>query len=675
MFKVRLRVLLMAVGASLALSVAFAQAPVEGEPYVDHIFSTLADYEAMTGDTITSFGESPMLTEMVELGDLPPVADRIGTDFMVVRPRDEIGIYGGRMNDIGFSEGGNFFSGFMEDSVEELAIWDPDVRDIMPNIVKDWELSEDGMTFTLFLREGMRWSDGDPFDAADFEFWYTYEIQNENLGPAIETKMLPGGELMGFEKVDQHTVRFTFSVPVFSAIEQFMTERLWTPEHFQKQYHIEFNPDAAELAASEGFDSWEQAYTFHCCGPRADGGSSYASDTTAPQLNPWLLTEIGADSVLWERNPYYWKVDTAGNQLPYIDSMLGIRVAAGGTEIIPLRVMSGDLDQSFGFLNIADFPVYKRNEESGGYKAYLAPNRNTSTALGFALNYTHQDPVLREIFTDIRFRQALSLAVDREDMSNTLFLGLTEPFTPPVSPSWTGYEDWMGTYFAEFDLDRANALLDEMGLEMGPDGVRLRPDGEPLVILGEWPMEWLGYAEDAMDLMALYWAEIGVQMIPKFVGEEALNVRYQANEQDVGIWNSDGGSEVLARSNFPIRLIPPWHWPGCCAMSSLPWREWWDAQKGGGQGGIAIEPPELIKHMFELSDEWLKEPRGSERYTELINELITINVENLFYFGTVSAAPRPFLINDRVGNAPGEDITFTFGVLRPYLPETWYLRE
>ena len=138
------------------------------------------------------------------------------------------------------------------------------------------------------------------------------------------------------------------------------------------------------------------------------------------------------------------------------------------------------------------------------------PNRNTSTALGFALNYTHQDPVLREIFNDIRFRQALSLAVDREDMSNTLFLGLTEPFTAPVSPSWTGYEDWMGTYFAEFDLDRANALLDEMGLEMGPDGFRLRPDGETLTILGEWPLEWLGYAEDAMDLMALYWAEIGV---------------------------------------------------------------------------------------------------------------------------------------------------------------------
>ena len=110
-------------------------------------------------------------------------------------------------------------------------------------------------------------------------------------------------------------------------------------------------------------------------------------------------------------------------------------------------------------------------------------------------------------------------------------------------------------------------------------------------------------------------------------------------------------------------------------MSSLPWREWWDSQKGGGQGGISEEPPELIKRMFELSDEWLKEPRGTERYEELINELITINVENLFYFGTVSAAPRPFMVNDRVGNAPAEDFAFTVGVLQPYLPDTWYLKE
>ncbi len=674
MLKSRLGTFLMTVGALLALSVTFAQTPVEGEPYVDHIFSTLADYEA-AGGSITSFGESPMLTEMVELGDILPVAERVGTDFQVVRPRDEIGVYGGRMNGIGFNEGGNFSSEFMESSIQDLAIWDPEVRSIMPNIVKGWELSEDGLTFTLFLREGMRWSDGDLFDAADFEFWYDHTLQNENLGPPIHSRFAPGGELMGFEKVDQYTVRYAFALPVFSAVEQWMSSRVWAPEHFLSQYHADFNADAAELAASEGFDSWEQAYTFHCCGPRANADSSYASDPTAPQLNPWVLSEIGADSVLWTRNPYFWKVDIAGNQLPYIDTMLGIQVASGGTEIVALRLMSGELDAGFSHLSISDFPVYKRNEESGGYQAYLGDNQSTSTALGFALNYTHQDPVLREIFNDIRFRQALSLAVDRDEMGSTLFLGLTEPYTAPVSPSWTGYEDWTGTYFAEFDLDRANALLDEMGLEMGPDGFRLRPDGETLTILGEWPLEWLGYAENAMDLMALYWAEIGVQMVPKFIGEEALNVRYHANEQDIGIWNSDGGHEVTARSNFPMRLIPPWHWPTCCAMSSLPWREWWDARRGIGQGGEQIEPPELVKRMFELSEEWLREPRGTERYTELINELITINVENLFYFGTVSAPPRPYLINDRVGNAPAEDFVFTVGVWQPYLPETWYIRE
>jgi peptide/nickel transport system substrate-binding protein len=648
----------MAVGAALALSVAFAQTPVEGEPYVDHI------------------GESPMLAEMAEFGDLPPVAERLPVDFQIIRPRDEIGVYGGEFHAVGNDQSGAFTGDLIEGSGMSLAIWDPSVRTIVPNVVKGWELSEDATTFTLFLREGMRWSDGELFDADDFEFWYLYEIQNDALGPASPSRFFPGGELMGFEKIDQYTVRYTFSVPVFSAIEQFMTAKLWTPEHFLKQYHIDFNPDAQALAESEGFDSWERAYSFHCCGTGAQSQSSYASDTTSPQLNPWLLSEIGADSVLWVRNPYFWKVDTEGNQLPYIDSVLAIRVAPGNSDIIPLRVMSGDLDLGFGSLSISDFPVYKRNEDSGGYKAYLGPDRNTSTALGFSLNLTHEDPVLREIFNDLRFRQALSLAIDRDDMNETLFLGLSEPFTAPVSPSWTGYEDWMGSHFAEFDLERANALLDEMGLEMGPNGIRLRPDGEPLTIQGDWAIEWLLYAEDAMDLVALYWAEIGVQMTPRFVPEDTLlETVYAANKQDVGVWNSDGGSETLARANFPIRLIPPWHWPDCCAMSSLPWRNWWDREtKGIERIGGYEEPPELIKHMFELSDAWLLEPRGTERYEELINELIAINAENLFYFGTVSAPPRPYMINDRIGNAPAEDFQFVFGVFTPFNSETWYVK-
>jgi peptide/nickel transport system substrate-binding protein len=615
-----------------------------------------------------------MLADM----DLPPVAERIGDEPAVVMPK-EIGQYGGEIQLVGFYEGAGAFSGFTESMQTALFVLHQSQTDppaFHPNIVKGWNLSEDGMSMTLFLREGMKWSDGDDFNADDFVFGFEV-MNNPELTIEISGSWKPSGELMGFEKVDDYTVRYTFSVPYWRAIEVFSGGGdLYKPEHFLKQYIPEYNPDAEALAESEGFESWQAAADFH-------GGindSNYDRDPMAPQLNPWIIKEISPDSVLWERNPYFWRIDAAGNQLPYVDTLLVLNTTDSAA-ITPIKVMAGEVDwNDYIGLDLADYPALKENEESGAFNALLWPKLEESHAMGFALNYVHPDPVLRELFNDIRFRYALSLGINREEISENLFFGLSEPWTAPVSAIWTGYEDWMGTHYAEYDVDQANALLDEIGLEWDENGeYRLRPDGEELFFPGEYCTEWLAYSEDLLDLVSLHWKDIGVHMEPKFVTEETLQAAFVANETSWGASNSGGGAEIdPARVEYPIRLIPPWHWgfADCCPMSSYQWRVWLDCERDvacNQEDVDGIEPPDDIKRAYQLAYEWLDTAAGTPEYEEKISELIKLNVENFWYFGTVTPPPSINIRSHRLGNAEGEG--GPSAGLHHYFTESYFINE
>jgi peptide/nickel transport system substrate-binding protein len=637
----------------------------------NNIFATPAEYEAATGNSIGSFAEAPMLAELVESGDLPPVEDRLPNEPSVIRPK-HIGQYGGEMRLLGFYEEAGAFAGLTEGMQVSLAILHESLKfspEFRLDVAKDWELADDGKSLTVTLREGMKWSDGDDFNANDLAFWYEIQ-QDPELNPTIEDRYMPGGELMGLNVIDDTTVQFTFAIPYYRAFDVFSDSAPWLPEHYLKQYMPKYNDGAEALAKEEGFETWQLAFDFHA--PVLS--DNYDRDPTAPQINPWIIKELGADSVVWERNPYFFRVDAAGNQLPYVDELLVIMTADVNT-VGPLKTMAGELDWGAG-LALTDYPVLKEAEAQGDYTAYRWPRIDQSHAWGFAMNYTHKDPVLREIFGDVRFRQALSLAINRDEISEKIFLGLTEPWTAPVSAAWSGYEDWMGTYYAEHDVEKANALLDEMGLEWDDaQEYRLRPDGQTLYLQGEYCQEWLAYSEDIMDLVTLHWKDIGVQMEPKFVFEDVLQTRAYANETDMGIGNSDGGFEPLARSQFPIRLRPPWHWPwpDCCPMAAHPWYTWLDCEQSetcNQEDVEGVEPPEDIKRAWELVQQWLNTPAGTEEYETLINEVITINVENLWYFGTVSSPPNVVVIHNRMGNTGSEA-----GEIGPLAGAHHYLQE
>ena len=631
-------------------------------PYDNYLFATVDEYKTFSGKTIDKFAESPSLTAQVTAGKLPPLEQRLPKDVAVIKTREGAAAkFGGEMHLLGIMDGTDLFTTFTEDMQQGLTTSDVNYN-THPDIAKGWKLSADMKTLTLYLRQGMKWSDGTNFNADDFVFWYQDILQNTDLNPDIDPGYMPGGQLMGLKKIDDYTLEYTFAAPYPRAVERIVGSHIYWPAQFFKQYLPKYNKDADALAKSEGATTWQQAVQAH---------GSYANDTKAPTLNPWILSEMSSSSGLWVRNPYYFRVDTDGNQLPYVDSLL-ITVVQSYDNTSPVKVMAGEDQYETQGLGVSDYPVLKQQEAQGDYKVYLYPDTATSTAMGFALNYTVQDPVLNKIFNDLRFRQALSLAINRDDISQTIFFGKTVPFTSPASSAWTGYEDWMGTYYAQHDVAKANALLDDMGLKWDSSHqYRLRSDGKPLEILGEQTLDYLSYADALLQLVAKNWADIGVKFTPKFEPGDVLIPRYVANEQEIGIWNSDGGSEATARSAYPIRLEPPWHWMGtdCCAMSSYPWRQWLDTN--GAQG---IEPPAEIKQLYKDVNDWLNTPAGTPEYTALIKKIITTNVNNLYFFGTVSAPPRVFAISNKIGNMPGPEGMLGSAMTHPYMPETAFLR-
>ncbi|MXZ26605.1 MAG: hypothetical protein F4Y80_17435 [Caldilineaceae bacterium SB0665_bin_21] len=643
---------------------------LDQEPWVDYQFSTPAEYEAETGNTLPGLQESPMLAARVASGDLPELSNRMPANPFVIRPPRYIGTYGGELRLVGFPEAGSYFTGFTESMQANLFTGDPkagpDPNKYHPNLIEGYSIDDDGSGVTMNLRQGMKWSDGDPVDADDWVFWFDTILQDERLffGSANNYQN-QAGEWMSIEKVDDYTIRYDFNGTFDKVVVAWSTSRPVAPVHYLGQFHPDYDEDADANAQELGFDDWVGGFT------DKNMRKNYSARPERPQLNPFILKDVEATFVTWERNPYYWRVDTAGNQLPYIDSILVNVVQQGGDpEVLKLKFMSQEFDYGPSQIQITDLPVLRNNEESGNYRVIITDNLSTSSALGVAFNYSTQDEFKSMLFNDVRFRQAHALAVDRNDLSETIFLGTTRPFTAPVSEIWTGYEGWMGTYFAEHDVERANALLDEMGLEWDANGEwRLDPNGDPITILGEYATEWLGYHDEMMELLVDDFKQIGIRWQPKFVPEDTLMSRYVANEHDVGIWNTDGGSELIAYRNYPMRLIPPWHWQSCCAMSSYVWRQWLDTD-----GAEGIEPPEQIKYMYDLAFEWLATNPGTEEYEAKINELITINVENLYLWGTVSSPPSVSAVSNRVQNIP-EDEAFGGAAPGAYPNDVTFIHE
>ncbi|MBI5668511.1 MAG: ABC transporter substrate-binding protein [Chloroflexi bacterium] len=585
-------------------------------------WATVADYEADSGQTLPAFSEAPMLAEQVSAGTLPPVAERLPKEPLVDNPFESVGKYGGRLT-LGQVSAGIGYPASNFTTFESLFSLARDGATIVPNIAKGWEFNEDGTSFTIFLREGHRWSDGDPFDADDIMFFWNDIILNTDITPNVPSRFSPGGEPMQVEKVDQYTVRFTFAVPYYAILPNLASVvftgcqgDIFEAEHFMKQFHIKYNDKAEEDAKAAGFETWVQLFN-------AKRYYWWASRPDVPTMGPWRVKEMVPEGTVLERNPYYYKVDTAGQQLPYIDTVVATIFNDAGT--LALKMVAGEYDYQDWSTSVADYPALVDGAEQGNYEVFMAPSLWTSIA-AYSVNQQYVgDEAVAEILRDVRFRQALSYAIDRNEINDVVALGQGTPFQATIHPSASFYKEEWGNAYIEYNPDLANQLLDEMGMtERDGENFRLRPDGQPFSLIISDVNDAI--PEKMSELIKEYWDAVGIRTIVTATDRTLMGQQFTSGEYMVAGWAMDGAAES-AVSIGVNGYLQGWQW-------APEWNAWYTSRGAEGE-----EPPENVKRMFEL---YRNVPIMSvEEQRAALTEIFDIWEEGLWRIGTIGMVPKP----------------------------------
>ena len=602
-----------------------------------------------------SYQQAPSLDKAVQTGKLPPVTERLPENPRRITPRERIGRYGGTLTIAVASGMGS--NDVLSCRAPSLFKYSEDTTEVVPQVAEGYEWSEDYKNLTIRIRKGVKWSDGHPFTVEDMLFSYYDVTRNKELHPVLQKRWRPGGVPAEWRKIDDYTVRIEFAIPN----PQFTTwfhgwmnhGPVTLPKHYLKRYHIRYNPKADELAQEEGFDAWWQLFE------RVTDYTAWNQNLDKPHLGPWIPKRVSPTYQLYERNPYYWEVDTAGNQLPYIDSLLVLRCE--DPKVLTSKVAFGEVGLCGSSIYLEDYPLLKTSEEKSGIRALLF-RRLRGAEFGFAFNQTCPDPVKAEMFQDVRFRRAVSLALDRDEINDVVYFGKAVPCQLTCLPICPYYKEAWAQSYAEHDPERANRLLDEMGLKWNKKRTqRLRPDGEPLSILFEfWPGE--GPKTSICELIKEYLADIGINAIIKPQNGGYNRTRQSAGKTDIFSWHIDTPTKYFRRSKlFPLL-------GGLLGLPSIEWHTWLSTDGEGGR-----EPPQEIKDWYALAQEWKQEVDLDRRY-ELAQKLFDIQAEQLYWIGTVGRAPTPAVVNERLRNVPEDGYWgWQLHMWRAYDPPQFYL--
>ena len=597
---------------------------------------------------IEDFQSPPSLTAQVKSGLLPPVKQRLPHDPIVIFPFQRVGQHGGTARV--FAVDASLLIG-----LEPPLIMGPAVHKILPNLARGWQYHRDGRQFVLYLRAGVKWSDGYPLTAADYLFWFNHILMNDELTPVREPKW-QGAEAT---QRDELTVSFTFAKPhpfFVNELAHHGTEFL-APIHFLKDFHPEFvhRETLIKQARREGYISWTNYFN----AVRRESGSDVFG---TPTLKAFILASKSPAFLKYTRNPYYPKIDPEGNQLPYIDQIEAQDVR--NTEVMAAKAATGQVHFAAISLKTSDIPLYKLGQKHHDFKAHIW-HRLHGVDVVIQPNLTCQDLSLRRIFQDIRFRQALSLALNRDEINQIVYFGHGTPRQTTVIPSSKFYVDTFAQAFVRHEPETARRLLDEMDLrDRNRDGMRQRPDGRPLDIT----LEWVSLETPkgiTMELAVEYWRNVGLDIRLRQIDGALQGTRARANLMQMTLWHADRTSDIL----FPPE--PFWFVPMHNSWEECHWALWSDWYLSGGVRGEL--PPPKIMDLINWWDE-MRTTMDDQRRVALARNILRSQAENLWTIGTVGLAPQPVVVSNKLRNVPtkgywGWDNRFTL----PYHPATWYL--
>jgi peptide/nickel transport system substrate-binding protein len=618
-------------------------------------------------EPVSKFQEAPMLADEVAAGTLPPVDERLPLDPYVIEA-PQVGQYGGVWHR-GFL-GPSDRNGLIRVVNDSLVRFSIDGASVEMKYAESVEPNDDFTEWTITLREGSKWSDGQPFTADDIMFWYDDVVNNKDLMPAVPSWLLNAdGSEVKVEKVSDVAVKFTFAKPQTLFLPEIAQRDagdknypMFLPAHYMKQFHADYatQADLDKLVADAGLKTWGELFYLK---------QDQFDNPDRPVLTAWMAVNSMGDQIFtMTRNPYYMGVDQDGNQLPYIDEVQFKFFADQAA--LNLAAIAGELDEQERHIQLANYPVLKEQEqETGKVKIYLWSSTGGEEA-GVIFNLTYQgDPELTEMWSQLDFRKAVSYAINRPEIQESVFLGTGEPrmgIIKSTSPWYPG-DEWAYKY-TEYDPDQANALLDGLGYtERDAEGYRLLPSGKRVGFeLSAVPA--LGAYVPVAELIVPDLKKVGI-WVDLQVRERDLHFQMrQANELQAEVWNQDSAGTMFSGSTkFDIRL--PIY--GNLTYGPL-WKTWYDTN-----GKEGVEPPEPWKQIVALQDE--AKTVGPERQAEIAQEIYKIWVDNLYDIGTIGLTAMDqgvAVVNANLQNVP-EDLTKDWALRTPGngKPEIWFFNQ
>lgn len=593
-----------------------------------------------------AFCEAPMLAAKVAAGELPPVEERVPLEPLVGNPRIpwvkmEKGKHGGTLRLIDYDAGtvGHDAGWANNEQWMETGGLSHDAATLVGGIFKGLDVSADEKEFTFHMRKGMKFSNGANFTTEDVAFWWNDVMNNEELTPVISQNFRaghkPDGNPPTFEVIDDYTFKFTFDQP-YGGWSGLMTYGAGlgnlTDSDYLKQIHVKY-ANADELAAKikeQGFEpnEWYRLWGYYT-------GGNQQHKTGLPTYGPWILTEMSETGAKLERNPYYWKADEWGQQLPYIDTVevkIVKDVSAAAVEII-----AGNVDMARRPVNPANLPLYTQYADEKGYKVII---QDQHASLGEVfLNITYEDPIWQQFVGNVEFRKALSMAINRAQIIDAVYFGIAEIPHTITAP--------------DNDPDGARAILDSLGLDKtDADGCRLGPDGKPFVIPFEMA-EFTGEEIPVGEMVAKFWKEVGICTTVKQIETNLFLTKTGANESQAFTWwahyprwpfheNGDYIGQAWQQTYAPL------------------WMRWVNWNQGGGKAAaenpnetdpkvVGIEPPQAYLDLRTKQDQ-IFATSDPNKQKQLWDEMRQIISDNMFWIPIVDPVKGPLIVNAKLGN-------------------------
>ena len=636
----------------------------------------LAEFEAAANCKL-SFTTNPKIAalngKIQGNGALPALSDRLPEEPLVVAPYDKIGTYGGVLDGLSNApEAGT--SDLLSVRHVSLVRYADDLKTIVPNIAKSWKWNDDFSQLTFHLRKGHKWSGGVPFTAADIKFWYDDMVFDTNIIKKPKDYVMVGGKRMDVEIIDAQTVRFNMPAPKPGLLAHFATHysQPFMPKHFLSQFHPKYNKDADKLAKDHGFESgyavisayygnsdWTDTPTIMLSSPDKVAKMPKA---VMPSLESFITVTETTEGRHYVANPYFHMVDTQGNQLPYISEMDEIHINDNAVRI--LKAVNAEIDYKSQSMQLPSAPLLLENQEKGNFTIDLKP---TVAMPVFAFNVTSADAEKRKVFGDLKFRQAMSVAMNRDEINDVAFFGLGEPrqftaFSPLpdfVDAKWT-------KFFAQHDPAMAKKLLSEIGMsDKDGDGFLELPNGDKLVLNMQFATQ--GLPGQVVELVAQHWANVGINTTVKEVTPDEYRSAQSSNQLDVLMW-AKGQPLAIIMGNAEFFMPPFENYFGI--RTGMLWAEYVDSN-----GTKGVKPPAYVDQMMADINAFQSAAPGSAESDKLGSRLVENMAGNLLFLGTVSG-PNPIYHRNALENFP-EFKTWSYEYYRtyPYRPQQWFLSD